>query len=181
MASEMVTPPVEAIDEIRWAQDEFQSVVFTRNCGVSDEPQMGAGLVGVVVGESKSAEEAWSAAKDAAQAGNTFGYTILAKHDSGKETAADAEKIVEAARGWVRENVPSEQVEILAEIFDALSQTLSRGWTEVDEALSRLSLVQRSIRDDAVAQDHFGVAVGMLQRWQGRNGRIGNAEPTGGA
>lgn len=66
----------------------------------------------------------------------------------------------------------SDHAELLEMVFEALSETLVRGSSEVDEALCRLQLTNQQLRDD-----HFGVAIGLLHRWQGRNGRIGNADP----
>ncbi|MDR2366003.1 MAG: Bro-N domain-containing protein [Zoogloeaceae bacterium] len=74
-------------------------------------------------------------------------------------TAKTVETILDELIRWAIKEVPGEAGESLRTALEDLSGLVITGWTEVDEALSTLSFAMR-----------------YLNRWQDRDGRIGNIE-----
>ena len=160
---------------------KFRSVVFTRNRGVN-ESLKDVRLAGMTVGVFDDAGMAWDAATEASRSRDSFGHTIIVDDPDavapGGKTIEDAMRMVTALRLWASENVPTEQTEPMEKVLDALAKTLTWGWGEVDESLSSLSRAKRAMNEGQaeLAADCFSAGVGMLHRWQGRNGRIGNVD-----
>lgn len=158
---------------------KFRGVVFARNRGIN-ESLKDARLTGMTVGVFDDAGMAWEAAKEASRSRDSFGHTIIVDEPDnvapGGKTIDSAERMVASLRRWVGENVPTEQADPMIEALETLAKTLTWGWTEVDEALACLSRAKRAMADgqEECAADAFSVGVGLLHRWQGRNGRIGN-------
>ncbi|MFT3756656.1 MAG: hypothetical protein QM769_12060 [Pseudoxanthomonas sp.] len=163
MATEIVTAPSsEMTPPVQTAPGMWESVVYERGRGRS-------------VGTFDTADAAWTAAQDAARLCDAFGYTVIPASNEQNEgrTVADASRLVAAMQEFSSQALAPEQAKVFQRGLTMLEQTLMRGWAEVDEALVRLA-VARKEKDAARAEDLRRCSVGMLHRWQGRNGRIGN-------
>jgi hypothetical protein len=92
--------------------------------------------------------------------------------DGGRITNTEARALVATLRGWAGQ-FNHEEAQHLQAALEDVDRCFVRVWTEIDEALTRLSLMQQ---DPGEAAAHLSVAQEYLHRWQDRGGRIGNGE-----
>lgn len=95
----------------------------------------------------------------------------------GGGTVKAAFSLVDGLREWARTAIEDpEKQRFLIEALSALRDTLMTGWTDVDEALVRLSFAEEALsrKNNGEATTHLAIAQKYLHRWQDRGGRIGN-------
>jgi hypothetical protein len=90
----------------------------------------------------------------------------------GKTTNREAREVVGKLRRWARQ-FDHPDARNLVSALDDVEMLFVAVWTEIDESLTRLSLMKE---DPAHAAEHLQVAMKYLHRWQDRGGRIGNIE-----
>jgi hypothetical protein len=89
-----------------------------------------------------------------------------------KMTNTEARAIVAELIGWAGQFQHPKAQTLLGALTD-VERLFVHAWTEIDEALTRLSLMGS---DPPRAEEHLQVAMSYLHRWQDRGGRVGNAE-----
>lgn len=92
--------------------------------------------------------------------------------EGGKVTNTEARELVSKLRRWAGQFQHPEARQLDTALED-LERCFVRVWTEIDETLSRLSLMKR---DPDSAEEHLRIAMSYLHRWQDRGGRIGNVD-----
>lgn len=94
-----------------------------------------------------------------------------------KQTDREMDRLIGKLRAWVTQFDHPEALE-LKSAFDDLERLRVRVWTEIDESLIRLHLMEsRMAREGRLQEqdrDHLGAVFQYLHRWQDRGGRCGN-------
>jgi hypothetical protein len=140
------------------------------------------------VGLFTESEQAWLAAAAMCERMGGYAYTIkqvspVSDDDDRCSTIEDAKRLVRELERLVDADVQGAVKERLQMRLELLRKTLITGWTEVDESLfSTTMAIDRLRRHASAAPTEELTAVlkgltsgaGLLHRWQGREGRIGN-------
>lgn len=87
-------------------------------------------------------------------------------------TNTEARQLVDNLAAWAAQFDHPEAVKLASSLSD-VKRLFIRVSTEIDEALTRLSLMEDANSEQA--REHQHVAMGYLHRWQDRRERIGNA------
>lgn len=91
--------------------------------------------------------------------------------EGAKVTNTEAKKLVREVRAWA-EQIQHDDARALCDAMDDMEKLFVRVWTEIDESLQLLSAMNGNPERDA---KHLAAALKLLNRWQDRGGRIGNA------
>ena len=104
----------------------------------------------------------------------TFTYTPVPKVATANRTINTLKRIIAETGHWARENGNTELDKAMRDAY-GLAVTC---WTEIDEGLMQLSQAVRQIErgNTTGAVESIGFAVKYMNRWQDRDGAIGNAE-----
>lgn len=90
--------------------------------------------------------------------------------EGAKVTNTEAMKLVSEVRKWAAQ-FEHDDAKALCGAMDDMKKLFIRVWTEIDESLLSLSAMNGKPEMDA---KHLADAMGCLNRWQDRGGRIGN-------
>ncbi len=93
----------------------------------------------------------------------------------GGRTSVAARRIIKEVESWAGQ-IASDDSKALLEAMKDLNDLLITCWTEVDESQTRLSLAQCSLKENNIeeAKDNINTANCYLDRWQDRDGAVGN-------
>jgi hypothetical protein len=111
---------------------------------------------------------------DASRAQSKLTYTPVSNAREGHRTFNTLKRLITEVRQWARD---TGNTELDAAMKDAYGLAVT-GWTEVDESLSRLNSTRHNIKkrkqEDAIIDLDW--AMKYLNRWQDRDGTVGNVE-----
>lgn len=92
-----------------------------------------------------------------------------------KQTNTEAMRLLAELQSWASQ-FKHDEGKKLGQALGEVEQLFQRVWTEIDESLVRMKLADV---DRAGAADHRAAARRYLNRWQDREGRVGNAAVPG--